>query len=145
MRILVLDDDDNRHAYFDKQFPNDDVNHVHTYSKCVATLLSDDKFDVVFLDHDLNDHGYKSLASDKDGYIQRSMTQFSRPYELDGRDVVEDMVQFLPAEKRPGQVIVHSWNPSGAQEMMKMLKDAGFNAIRWVFNPKDNLKANGTS
>jgi hypothetical protein len=72
------------------------------------------------------------------------MTHYSREGELDGRDVAEDMVIIVPEDKRPYQVIVHSWNPDGAMEMMKILKDGGYtNVVRWEFDPKTNLKLNG--
>lgn len=143
MRILVLDDDDARHGYFAKQFIGHEVTHVHTYTECIQTLLDNDPFEVVFLDHDLNDHGYRSTADEKTDYVQRSLTRFSREGELDGRDVAEDMVRLFPVEKRPYQVVVHSWNPQGAKEMMSILKDAGFNVQRWEFDPRANLKING--
>lgn len=144
MRILVLDDDDNRHSYFRRQFIGHDVTHVHTYSKCLEALLGSEPFEVVFLDHDLNDNGYRSLAPSRPGHTPREMTHYSREGELDGRDVAEDMVQILPVEKRPYQVVVHSWNPDGANEMMAILRDGGFkNVVRWEFNPKTDLKLNG--
>ena len=143
MRILVLDDDDVRHEYFARQFANHDILHVHTYSECLNALLNNDWYDVVFLDHDLNDHGYRSVADERANYFQRSLTRFSRPGLLDGRDVVEDMVKMLPPEKVPSQVVVHSWNDAGGAEMMSMLNDAGYNALRWVFDPSKTIKING--
>lgn len=147
MRILVLDDDDNRHAYFRRQFIGHDVTHVHTYSECMAALLSTPNFEVVFLDHDLNDNGYRSLADSRPGHTPKDPTFYSGPpEELDGRCVAEDMVTILPEDKRPYQVIVHSWNPEGAKEMLATLRDGGYeNLVRWEFNPKVDLKLNGQS
>jgi len=144
MRILILDDDDNRHAYFRHQLIGHDAVHVHTYAECMDALLDTETFEVVFLDHDLNDNGYRSLAPERPGHVAREMTHYSREGELDGRDVAEDMVRLLPVEKRPFQVVVHSWNPDGAAEMMAILRDGGFkNVIRWEFNPRVDLKING--
>jgi len=143
MRILVLDDDDERHAYFRRQLIGNDVVHVHTYSECLDALLGQEIFEVVFLDHDLNGNGYQSLVSERPGHQERAMTRYSRKGELDGRDVAEDMVKLLPEEKRPYQTIVHSWNPDGAKEMIAILKDGGFkNILRWEFNPNVDLKFN---
>lgn len=135
MRILVLDDDENRHDYFARELAllGQEVVHTWTYDQCVDALTNQDRFDVVFLDHDLNDHGVKSVmvGGSLYGGIQ----------ELDGRDVAYYMAQRLDKDKRPGQVVVHSWNPDGAREMVQILRDDGYtNVVRWEFNPKQKLK-----
>lgn len=140
MRILVLDDDDQRHAFFKRQLIGHDVVHTHSYKECMDALRGK-RFDMVFLDHDLNMNQYSSKADDRPEYIQRNLTQFSKKGELDGRDVTEDMIKMLPKEKIPETVVVHSWNPSGAAEMVKMLQDANYpHVIRWPFDPKATLK-----
>jgi len=132
MRILVLDDDDMRHQYFAEELKGNDVIHVHTYDECVDALSNQEPFEVVFLDHDLNDYKYKSELVGAGLY---GGTQ-----EMDGRDVTCYMTTLLKDEQRPFQVIVHSWNPSGAEEMIATLKDGGYeNVVRWEFDPAKKL------
>lgn len=147
MRILVLDDDDERHGYFRRQFIGHDVTHAYTYSECMDALLNTPNFEVVFLDHDLNDNGYRSTAESRPDHAPKEPTIYSDlPEELDGCCVAEDVVRLLPVEKRPFQIIVHSWNHGGAAEMMAILRDGGFkNLVRWEFNPQVDLKLNELS
>lgn len=130
MKILILDDDDVRHEWFARELGNNELVHIHTFDEFVETL-NKDSFDVIFLDHDLNDHGYKS--------VEIFGMPYSRPTELTGLDAAEHMTN-LPSSKRPDKVIVHSWNPGGARLMMDTLKKAGFNAIRWEFDPSQKIK-----
>lgn len=134
MRILILDDDDMRHNYFRRELANHEVVHAHTYDEACDALSSQDRFDTVFLDHDLNFEQYRSVQKCDDGY----------EVELDGKDAAHYLVGRVPQEKRPGQIVVHSWNETGAREMVAILKDGGFtNVVRWVFNPKQPLRARG--
>ena len=130
MRVLILDDDEARHARFAKWFAGYDVHHVYTISE-FEKKITGGKFDAVFLDHDLNDYGKNSVVYN--GYTTVELTGFEAAKTL----------TFLPQELRPTQVFVHSWNPDGAKMMVDLLESTGFNVIRWVFDPKAFLKING--
>ena len=130
MRILILDDVVERHAYFRNELGNNhQLVHTWAYADCTRMLTQEDKFDVVFLDHDLSE--------------RQQMSRVGGPGfgdDLNGSDVVLFMVDRLPQEKRPNQVVVHSWNPAGAKFMIDTLKGAGFqNVSRWPFDPTKKL------
>ena len=125
MKVLVLDDSRFRHKYFQAQLQGHEVVSAWNYTQfCQA--LQGQGFDLICLDHDLGDF----LEADKDG-----------DRYLDGRDCVRFMTQVLTSDKpRPRCVLVHSWNPPAAQQMMNMLWDHGFTGVRrWSFNDGEKL------
>lgn len=126
MKILFLDDDDIRHDLFDLALlPDHDITHVHTYAEFKTALMSD-KFDVIFLDHDLNYCQYESKSADGK--------------ELTGYHAAE---LFKKLNYKP-KVIVHSHNMGGAIHMTSLLKSLGFAPTYWEFSPSDHpLKHNG--
>ena len=124
MKILVLDDDPDRHHTFKQILSGHQVTHVTSVDKCVAAL-KDHRFDLVFLDHDLADFSNENYVVGMYGY-----------QELTGTDVARFMANDLPIAQRPHEVIVHSWNPDGAKRMVSTLQDAGFNVRFLRFDPK---------
>lgn len=120
MRILVLDDDMERHQAFARNFDGHDVVHVDCYDGALAALLKQPRFDVVYLDHDLNDFGLKSYGPGD--------SMYGGLRELDGHDVAVFMARELPEPKYPERVVVHSWNPEGAKAMLTTLRKANFDA-----------------
>lgn len=126
MRILVLDDDKERHQAFARNFDGHDVVHVETYDSALAALLKQPRFDVVYLDHDLNDFEAQSYAPGD--------SMYEGPRELDGQDVAVFMARELPESKHPELVVVHSWNPSGADAMVSTLRRANFSVRRESFH-----------
>ncbi len=127
MKILILDDDDRRHADFDYHLAGEhELVHVYTYKSCIQEMLTFE-YDIIFLDHDLNFEQYISKAPDG--------------RELTGYDVTLFMTTM---KNRPDQVIVHSHNMGGAIQMMGVLKGSGFQPIYWEQNPRQHpLQANG--
>jgi CheY-like chemotaxis protein len=117
MKILVLDDDERRHDAFAKALVGDEVKHVWTFDEAVLALDTQDRFDLAYLDHDLNDFGKKSGYHNGYGFT-----------EYTGFDVAAYMARHLAPEKQPLEVIVHSWNPPGARMMVNVLRDAGIKA-----------------
>lgn len=112
MRILVLDDDDIRHQAFARRFINHSVVHAMTVDEA-CDALNKEKFDLVHLDHDLNDHGHRSVAASMYGQV-----------ELTGFDVARFIARDLTIDNRPDRVVIHSWNPPGAKMMAEILRDA---------------------
>src|SRR3954467_10883234 len=114
MRVLVLDDDNNRHVTFRRNLIGHDVVHVHTYDEAVAALAGE-RFDVMFLDHDLNLEGvHRSVRRDEETGVE---------WEMNGAHVAHVIAE-LPSEKRPDEVFVHSYNPDGASNMIAILHAA---------------------
>ena len=107
MKFLVLDDDEARHAGFDRLLAGHSITHAYSYSEFVAAARSD-KFDVICLDHDLGIET-PGEAVTEDGSIR----------ELTGQDaarwLVDNQQHFSP------NVLVHSHNPVGAAAIRDIL------------------------
>lgn len=116
MKILIVDDDVVRHEHFARSFANKgfEVHHAYRHADAIS-LLDSIHFDVLFLDHDLQDFIYGE----------------SGRKELTGLDVVHHVV-LLP--KKPKRAIVHSWNPEGARRMASCLHENGIRVFKWVFS-----------
>jgi CheY-like chemotaxis protein len=126
MRVLVLDDDKLRHKVFQQNLiGNEFVVHAYTVDQAVEWLKKE-KFDVVYLDHDLNDHPNQATSLDY------ATGGYGGPRELTGLDVAYFMSR-MPKEKHPEYVIVHSYNAGGAANMMAVLKTMESKVIRQIF------------
>lgn len=101
-RVLILDDDQDRHHAFDKKLPNASRTHVYTAEQAIMALDHSPAFDIVFLDHD--------LKADNPGT---------------GTDVALHIARNLPRSKTPGLVWIHSWNPEGRRKMAQILRRDG--------------------
>lgn len=121
MRILFLDDNGDRHDEFDKQYPNDNIVHVYSYTECCTALDSLENFDVAWLDHDLGDfHEPDMRGHDYDADVK---------IEYTGLDVAMHICNVLDVAKRPSEIVIHSWNPSGARYMKGEFDKADIRAI----------------
>jgi CheY-like chemotaxis protein len=109
MRILILDDDKDRHDGFAELYANDERVHVYTAEHAAQALDSQD-FDAVYLDHDLNGTAY-APSSTESGYAAAVHITHMAP------------------ERRPKKVFVHSWNPPGAYNMVRVLRRAGVDVV----------------
>ena len=122
MRILVLDDDAERHDAFDEALSSENsVEHAWSYHDAIA-MLESEQFDVAYLDHDLSD--FEDASSTIVGAYGN--------IELTGADVARFIAHELPRGMWPKRVVVHSWNPDGAKRMIAMLREAG---IPCVYEP----------
>lgn len=106
MKILFLDDDVERHTRFKAAHIGVDVTYAWTSIDAINALKSI-CFDEAYLDHDLG--GEKS-----------HMTLPSR-HEGSGYDVAV-YISTLEADRRPYKVVIHSYNPAGAERMERALK-----------------------
>ncbi len=100
-RVFVLDDTEDRLRWFRKFVPN--VTTAKTAKEAIQ-ILSSEKFDLVFLDHDLSfmDAGFPDRQFDN------------------GKEVA----RWLAITKFAGKVVIHSKNDTGAAAMMKALPHA---------------------
>jgi CheY-like chemotaxis protein len=140
MRILFLDDMETRHDAAVQWFsnrPGVELVQVRTAPEAIARL-SENHFDVVFLDHDLAEEHYLTLSEG----LSEDRAEGEAEYMCGtGMDVVDWLVAnpIIPGDgvtpARHSNIIVHSWNPSRAPEMHYRLKQAGYNAYRIPFNP----------
>jgi len=106
MNILVFDDDITRHDWFDEYF--DDENIWHAYDvKQFKRALKNVNFDRIYLDHD----------------ISKKET---------GMDAIRCIILYNIS---CDHIIVHSWNPVGAKNMVTVLNRAGYHVTRAPFPP----------
>lgn len=125
-KILFLDDAPWRHKLVRAKLAGQDVKvvHVWTVDECVDAFQTKGPFDLVYLDHDLNDH------IDVTGKFSKYSGMYG-DQRLNGTHVTNWMVRNLP--DRP-EVIVHSWNHDGARNMVSELMQNGFYAKWELFN-----------
>ena len=115
MRVLFLDDDEVRHKLVLRY--TDRCVHVTT-AKEANEKLSAERFDLVFLDHDLSRDHYSS-TQDHTGTGT-------------GFDVAKHLAA-LPQALHPDHVIVHSMHPVGAERMRCALQGAGIRVSLMMF------------
>lgn len=110
MKILFLDDDEQRHDAFRRESIGHDVRHVRTVEQAIKALREHGPYDVASLDHDLGREHYASGPGH--GY---------------------DVAVFLEEHTAlcPPTVIVHSYNPNGARRMLAALQRTGCRSA-WI-------------
>lgn len=113
MKILFLDDNKYRHQIFQQNIGVNIVDHVYTADDALLSLRNN-VYDVIFLDHDLDERTNNILVED----------------EQDGRYVCREMIK-LPID-RSTPVIIHSLNYTGAMSMIDTLVENKFNDVRWI-------------
>jgi CheY-like chemotaxis protein len=109
MRLLVLDDEQNRHDAFQQRCPCDELTHVFNVQDALNALRCT-LFDVATLDYDLG-------------------------ATLSGLEFVTQMIALVPPDRWPAQVIVHTQNPSKGLRMTERLRDAGISSRYVPFQP----------
>jgi CheY-like chemotaxis protein len=104
MKVLFLDDDFIRIKQARSYFAFDEVYVAETSTQAMQLLEKHSPFNLVSLDHDLGGDTY--CASDM----------------MSGWGVAI-YISRMPKDKLPKQVIIHSFNPDGAEEIIKVLRD----------------------
>lgn len=111
MKILILEDNPNRIYQFHRIFKNQILfifdNVLEAINSC-----QDNIFDVMFLDHDLDNKIWVKSSELNTGY---------------------SFVQTLITNnwQRNALIYIHSMNPIGANNMLNLLKDNGYDGI-WI-------------
>jgi CheY-like chemotaxis protein len=100
MKILFLDDDETRHTYAQKALIGHDARFVRT-AKAAIEALTAEQYDVAMLDHDLGGLHYTPSDGTSGYAVARAIA--------DGACVP------------PKFVVVHSYNPAGAHNMLRAL------------------------
>ena len=114
MRVLVLDDDAGRHAWFDANIGGHDA--VRSAKEARRALEENPRYDLVFLDHDLaEDYSVVPAVWGEDG---RTVARF---------------IAAMPTARRPIMAHIHSSNWGGAAEMEAILTAAGVTVARAEF------------
>ena len=112
MKILILDDDLDRHANFKKRLIGHEVTHVETSQACIDKLKDNGPWDYCFLDHDLG----------------------GEVFVKSGKNTGYEVAEWLRdnQNKMPGNVIVHSLNPAGALNMISAIPNARHVPFAWT-------------
>jgi CheY-like chemotaxis protein len=112
MRILFLDDNEDRHNVFRRNTIGIPSDRPYDAQEAIE-LLSDEstQYDIIFLDHDLN-HETENQLNDN---------------EEDGRFVAKHLATLGRYKETP--VILHSLNQNGRLRMFDILSGAGFSNI----------------
>ena len=104
MKVLVVEDAQERISWFEKKFKNDLLKIVTTADEAIKKLRLDLDWDYIYLDHDL---GGADLGAD--GFNEKTGTEVAK---------------FLSTKDFKGQIIIHSMNYYGAQSMKSILPNA---------------------
>lgn len=126
MRVLIVEDDENRMVGFREWFKDDKVFWAKT-AEAGIEALGFDEFDLVMLDHDLADEHYANLEVTAEDVAAFTL-------EGTGKDVAMYMATM---DNPPPYAFVHSWNPIGARLMESILQDAGIPAFRAPYGSKE--------
>ena len=117
MRVLLLDDDVLRHSWFAKRFKRDTLDVAANASQAIE-LLSKNRYDVIFLDHDLLPEHYYAEETDDErtGYA------------------VASWLASRPDRQAASSIVVHTRNADGALRMVELLRASGRQAEHVPFN-----------
>lgn len=118
MNILILDDANYRHRDVMKLHPNDTIYSTYNIWDAQA-LLKTNVFDLIYLDHDLNDYSNDSVISNGETTLK-----------LTGEDFVTYMLINVKRSNFPKKVIIISTNEKGAAMMEWLLNKAGIETER---------------
>jgi len=114
MKVLFLDDDQNRHNVFRPNAIGCHVDNAFTAQEAIDLLDNNDDYDVVFLDHDLNWETNNQLNDD----------------EEDGRTVARHLSTIKSYSDKT--IVIHSLNNVGGLIMKGILEDAGFSNVHYI-------------
>jgi len=105
--IFVLDDDARRHRWFQKRFQQDTLDMVETVEEAKEILAQENKYDAVFLDHDLLPEHYEGETDDEvTGYA------------------IAAWLAANPKIQPAAMIMVHTRNADAAIRMVEILRGA---------------------
>lgn len=131
-RMLFLDDVAVRHDAIDAVAHIWDIHHTFD-SEATIQRLEAGRYDLVSLDHDLEDKHYEAYQR---GYAETA------PLAKTGWDVVVFM-RSIPEERRPKYVNVHSFNPSAKERMIADLRANGYTVFSYNVTELAEVLSNG--
>jgi len=121
--VFLLDDDRRRHRWFKKRFEGDEVFIAETVEEA-KTLLSEQSYDAIFLDHDLLPEHYESNNHDDFGRTGYAIAEW-----LTERKELQ----------RASTIIVHTRNADAAIKMVEKLRESG-RTVEYCAFPMLDLK-----
>jgi len=103
VRIFVLEDMEVRISAFKRRYASESLTIATTANEAIAILEQGLDYDLYSLDHDLGGQVFCSSELENSGYR---------------------VAEFLSNKNVKGQIVVHSWNPTGAKNMLAVLPEA---------------------
>lgn len=113
MKVLILEDDPNRIGIFKKKLHEHDLYFFTNVADAKDATINFGPFDYYFLDHDL------------DGQVFVNSKEMNTGYRF---------AEFLAEVKVTGEIIVHSMNPAGAQNIKGVLPQAKIVPFPYLFS-----------
>lgn len=117
MRILIVEDDAERCAWFEQKFAGRELDITCDVGEAIS-WLEERSYETILLDHDLVEEHYFSDEPDD---------------ERTGYAVAAWLARH-PESQRGALIIIHSLNYPGAQRMLGLLHDAGLDAEHVPFH-----------
>jgi CheY-like chemotaxis protein len=111
MRILILEDNQERIEFFKRIFKNHELI-ICELIFSAQEIVQQEEFDIMFLDHDLYKDNIRGIELEITGY---------------------DFVKFLVKSnlQKHSLIYIHSMNPTGANAMQNLLRDNGYEVL-WI-------------
>lgn len=110
MKILVVEDSQHRIRFFKKALIGHNVHFAENYDEAIEKLQDNDNYDLMYLDHDLEDEHYLEARKE---------------LERTGYEVVKWIVN--NKSHKSAYMFIHSLNPIGSRRMYEHLKKHGYN------------------
>ncbi len=121
--VMLLDDDERRHRWFEKRFAGDELSIAVTVEEA-KELLAENNYDAIFLDHDLLPHHYESYD-----HRDSANTGYAIAEWLNERADLQ----------RAATIIVHTRNADAAITMVQKLRESG-RSVEYCAFPMLDLK-----
>jgi len=120
MRVLILEDDHERHEIFREKLIGTVCVIVETVEQAIQKL-QEEQWDLLFLDHDLGGKVYVDSSEPDTGY---------------------QVAKWLEANPscQPGRIILHTLNGPGAKNILQCLPHAEHLPFAWKHIRVDNIQ-----
>jgi CheY-like chemotaxis protein len=104
MRIFILEDSEERRRIFREMLsPPHTLSFFGHVKEAKTALVADGPFDLIFLDHDLDNRVFVDSEEENTGY---------------------QLAKYIAENNVRSKIIIHSMNPYGAERMQQVLPDA---------------------
>ena len=120
--VLLLDDDTRRHRWFVNRFVGDYLDIAENVQDA-KEFLAENKYDAIFLDHDLLPHHYES--NDHDDFANTGYA-------------IAEWLNEKRELQRAATIIVHTRNADAAIPMVQKLRESGRNVEYCAFPMLDH-------
>jgi hypothetical protein len=122
IKVFLLDDDPRRHRWFINRFNGDELDIAENVEEAM-TLLQENSYDAIFLDHDLLPEHYESSKFDDEntGYAIALWLNENKNLQI------------------AATIIVHTRNSDGGMRMVETLRENGRN-VEYVPYPLLDIK-----